>query len=141
MIIADGSGDRKGDSSAPDDAMNGEPSRAHSPPPSYVTATAAPIASPPTNLEQVPSAFMPPSPSSFPHQPQQTATSPPGPTPLFSPAGTRSTETYYPYYDPRSPYSLALADKRAWNRFWGAFMCNVGILVLLWILGFIQFGT
>ncbi|KAJ7887513.1 hypothetical protein B0H14DRAFT_3856245 [Mycena olivaceomarginata] len=122
--------------------VNGEPSRARSPPPAYSSSTdAGPI---PTIVPQpeLPSAFRPPSPSSFPH-PNPTRISSSGPTPLFMPVALTpsSAEAHYPYYDPRSPYSLALADKRAWDRFWSAFMCSIVILVLLWFLGLIQFGS
>ncbi|KAJ7462164.1 hypothetical protein FB451DRAFT_1404633 [Mycena latifolia] len=86
------------------------------------------------------SAFRPPSPSSFPHPHPHTHMASAGPTPFFLPTVTPTGDGYYAYYDPRSPYSLALADRRALVRFWSAFGCNIVILVLMWLLGLIQFG-
>ncbi|KAJ7167671.1 hypothetical protein C8R46DRAFT_1034318 [Mycena filopes] len=138
MIIVPGDGKS---SSAPSDAdaERGEASRRPSgPPPAYSSSSADSIqivvhgANP-----ELPSAFMPPSPSSFPHPHPHTGLLASGPTPLFSPAAIPAD---YAYYDPRSSYSLARADQRALTRFWGAFTCAIGILVLLWMMGLIRLG-
>ncbi|KAJ6560380.1 hypothetical protein B0H19DRAFT_1070019 [Mycena capillaripes] len=146
MIIAQG--DNKGASQpAPEAERAGEPSRAPSPPPAYSPSPGTDAGPAPISVTvqqqspELPSAFRPPSPSSFPHLHPHTNASPTGPTPFFLPAAIPITDGYYAYYDPRSTYSLALADRRAFVRFWKAFTCAVGIIVLLWSFGLIQFGT
>ncbi|KAJ6561474.1 hypothetical protein DFH09DRAFT_494325 [Mycena vulgaris] len=153
MIIQ--GGDAKGGTEPPAEPAEpqAEPSRARdpSPPPAYSPSTSAndtvtDAASGPIPAivqypsPELPSAFRPPSPSSFPHPHPHTGISSSGPTPLFLPAAAPSAEGYYAYYDPRSSYSLARADRRALARFWSSFACCIGILVLLWLLGLIQFG-
>ncbi|KAJ7246581.1 hypothetical protein B0H12DRAFT_1126227 [Mycena haematopus] len=127
--------------------INGEPSRVPSPPPAYSSSADSERDAGTIQIivqredPELPSAFRPPSPSSFPHPHPHTRFSSSGPTPLFMPVATPSpfaAEASYPYYDPRSPYSLALADRRAWKRFRSAFLCNVGILLLLWSFGLIR---
>ncbi|KAF8214080.1 hypothetical protein K438DRAFT_1956177 [Mycena galopus ATCC 62051] len=144
MIIA--AGDNKGapEPSARAELTNGEPSRAPSPPPAYSSSPARETDDAGAiqiivqrQDPELPSAFRPPSPSSFPHPHPHTRFQSSGPTPLFAPA-TPSAQPSYPYYDPRSPYSLALADQRAWDRFRGAFLWNIGIFVFLWCLGLIR---
>ncbi|KAJ6515392.1 hypothetical protein C8R45DRAFT_956358 [Mycena sanguinolenta] len=151
MILAEG--DNKVVPPAPVNGaeVNGEPSRAPSPPPAYTPSTDS-VAGGTTQIlvqrqepdSELSSAFRPPSPSSFPHPHPHTRMSTSGPTPLFMPVAVpfspqaSATEQSYPYYDPRSPYSLALADQRAWNRFRSAFLWNVAIFVLLWCLGLIR---
>ncbi|KAJ7118587.1 hypothetical protein C8R43DRAFT_960355 [Mycena crocata] len=154
MIVSQG-GDSKGvPEPSAERADQVEPAREPSPPPAYSSsvagsaADATVAAAGPSGIQivvqhpspELPSAFRPPSPSSFPHTQPHTRLSSSGPTPLLSPAVTPSADGYYAYYDPRSPYSIARADRRALNRFWGAFAFNIGILVVLWLLGFIQFG-
>ncbi|KAJ7098712.1 hypothetical protein B0H15DRAFT_588116 [Mycena belliarum] len=127
-----------------------KPTREPSPPPAYSASTSAfPITSAAAPIPEIvvqhpspelPNAFRPPSPSSFPHLNTYTGPASPGPTPFFLPAATPAADGHYAYYDPRSPYSIARADRRALSRFWGAFGCAVGILVLLWLLGLLQFG-
>ncbi|KAJ7068782.1 hypothetical protein C8F01DRAFT_1247270 [Mycena amicta] len=101
------------------------PARAPSPPPPYVGRSTGPA-----QADELPSAFRPPSPSSFPHAHPHTNTASAGPTPLLGPT---PSDGNYAYYDPRSAYSLAQADRRAQDRFWSAFGCAVAILLFLWM--------
>jgi hypothetical protein len=138
-------GDGKGASADAGRAeTHGEPSRAPSPPPAYSSSPATDASPIQIVVQQSPelsNAFRPPSPSSFPHPHPHMGASSSGPTPFFLPAATPSADGYYPYYDPRSPYSVALADRRAFVRFWSAFTCAMGIIIVFWLLGLIQFGT
>ncbi|KAJ7771099.1 hypothetical protein DFH07DRAFT_241598 [Mycena maculata] len=149
MIVSEG--DRKGATEP-----SAQPEAARDPPPAYtassstVISESAPTATDagpiqiivqhPSPVEEMPSAFQPPSPSSFPHPHPHTRVSSSGPTPLFLPTVAPSADGYYAYYDPRSPHSLALADKRAFARFWSAFTCAIGLLLFLWLVGLIQLG-
>ncbi|KAF7302132.1 hypothetical protein MIND_00780000 [Mycena indigotica] len=107
------------------------PTRNPSPPPPYVGRSTVP------SEGELPSAFRPPSPSSFPHAHPHTNTASSGPTPLIG-AGPDGS---YAYYDPRSAYSLAQADRRAQERFWSAFGCAIAILIFLWTIGLLRFGN
>lgn len=67
-----------------------------------------------------------------------------GPTPinLYYPVGALGhgaapTVTFLPYYDPRSPYSMEAARRRAWNRFIGALLWAFAVYT---IAGFITGG-
>ncbi|KAJ6610400.1 hypothetical protein B0H10DRAFT_2225040 [Mycena sp. CBHHK59/15] len=149
MILVGGDGKGATDPSAEPEEHRPEPSRdpAYTSSSTLITESAAHAtdAAPIQIIVQhpspeLPSAFWPPSPSFFPHPHPHTRVSSSGPTPFFLPAAAPSTDGHYAYYDPRSPYSLALADRRALVRFWGAFMCSMCVLVLLWLMGLIQLG-
>ncbi|KAJ7639367.1 hypothetical protein FB45DRAFT_425516 [Roridomyces roridus] len=133
MIISGGAGP------AGDGKADTEPPRSPSPPPAYSTSASSNALNPGTLAVQqepeLPSAFRPPTPSSFPHpHPSMHST---GPTPFFSPQNQNNS---YAYHDPRSPYSLALADRRAFVRFWAAFTWAVGVLLVLWLLDLVRVG-
>ncbi|KAJ7228196.1 hypothetical protein GGX14DRAFT_611634 [Mycena pura] len=116
-----------------------EPSHAPSPPPPYVSRSTTGTAGQPN--PELPSVFRPPSPSSFPHPHPHTGPAfSAGPTPISLPTATPA-DVYYAYYDPRSAYSLALADRRALVRFWSAFLGAMCILAFLWFIGPIQLET
>ncbi|KAJ6458624.1 hypothetical protein C8R47DRAFT_1081554 [Mycena vitilis] len=140
MIVAEGDS-KSARMPSPPAERAGEPSRAPSdPPPAYSPGTDGPTS--PIAVQQspeLPSAFRPPSPSSFPHLYPQTGPASSGPTPFFHPAAAPATDGQYAYYDPRSTYSIALADRRAFVRFWTAFAWAMAVLLLLWTLGLIQF--
>ncbi|KAJ7755918.1 hypothetical protein B0H16DRAFT_1722072 [Mycena metata] len=143
MIVLPGDGKSSSTPSASEverGEARAEALRPPSPPPAYSSSSTGPphIVVQSANPE-LPSAFMPPSPSSFPHPHPHTGSSSSGPTPLFSPAAIPSAD--YAYYDPRSSYSLALADRRAFDRFWNAFGCAIGVLILLWMFGLLRFGN
>ncbi|KAJ7223951.1 hypothetical protein C8J57DRAFT_232576 [Mycena rebaudengoi] len=154
MVIVDGGGksDTASSSGSTEPTQQPEIPRNPSPPPPYRASTvlsqSAANATGSGAIQivvqhpspELPSAFQPPTPSSFPHPHPHTHIGSSGPTPLFLPTATPAADTHYPYYDPRSPYSIALADRRAFNRFWSAFWCSIGILVLLWLLGLLQFN-
>ncbi|KAF7294278.1 hypothetical protein HMN09_01156400 [Mycena chlorophos] len=126
--------DPKGSAPGPSAA----PVRGSSPPPPYVGGSTS-IPSQGRNPE-LPSAFRPPSPSSFPHAHPHTNTTSSGPTPLLRSAQATTPDGQYAYYDPRSAYSLAQADRRAQERFWSAVGAAMGIIVFLWLIGLVRFG-
>lgn len=106
--------------SAPDQSPNSQGNIPDTPPPTYSESTALKV-SPPRQAER-------PAPGSsssfgvpgvFPVQPAM------GPTPL-APGGP----TVLPYYDPRSPYSLAEARVRARRRFFWALLMALALFAL-----------